>query len=183
MNVEQLIASRRTVHRYLPSEITETDLHALFEAAHQAPCHKKTWPWRFYVCGEQTREAFIRLAIELKSQGGELVEERKLAIRNKLANPAAMILVGQQLADDPFRRKEDYAAVSCALQNMMLMAHHLGYGSKWSTGGFTRHSKAYDIVSVNPEEIELVGCMFIGEAAMVPSVERPPVDGFVTTLS
>ena len=57
--MQQALTSRRTVYRYKREEVPDWILECAFEAASNAPCHKNTHPWKFYVMGEKTRESLI----------------------------------------------------------------------------------------------------------------------------
>ena len=77
-DVQQALTSRRTVYRYKREHVPDRILESAFEAASNAPCHKNTHPWKFYVLGEKTRELLIPEVEKLakkKSVDGE--ESRK----------------------------------------------------------------------------------------------------------
>ncbi|GIS50135.1 MAG: hypothetical protein Ct9H90mP24_4270 [Methanobacteriota archaeon] len=57
--VQEALTSRRTVYRYKRKKVPDRTLESAFEAASNAPCHKNTHPWKFYVMGEKTRESLI----------------------------------------------------------------------------------------------------------------------------
>ena len=52
---EDLVISRRTIHSYRPEAIEEEVVQRALRAAHHAPNHKLTWPWRFTRVGPETR--------------------------------------------------------------------------------------------------------------------------------
>ena len=72
-DIQEVLTSRRTVYRYKSEEVPIQVLESAFEAASNAPCHKNTHPWKFYVMGKESRESIIpeveRLAKE-KSRDG-----------------------------------------------------------------------------------------------------------------
>ena len=79
--VQGALTSRRTVYRYKREEVPDQILESAFEAASNAPCHKHTHPWKFYVMGEKTRESLIPEVEKLakkKSRDGEEVGLRFL---------------------------------------------------------------------------------------------------------
>jgi nitroreductase len=81
------IKTRRSVKEYLPTEIPREWIEELLDAAHWAPNHKLTHPWRFHVfTGEgrerlvSARQAAVRWAAEKK---GEPVTEDALILRGR----------------------------------------------------------------------------------------------------
>ena len=74
-----------------------------------APNHHETEPWRFWVVGRETLEAL-----------SEATGDKKL-LRSHTA-----IVVGVKRDADAQTAEEDYAAVACAIQNLMLAARGRG---------------------------------------------------------
>ena len=153
-------------------KISPAILERILGAAHMAPNHKMTWPWRFTVVGPETREGLLPIAVDLKNARSEGMQAR---IRAKLINPAALVVVTQRLAGEPFREKEDYAATCCAIQNLQLAACAEGLGAKWSTGGLTKHPDVLNHLGIDGAVEEVVGFVWIGKPAKVPVIERPDV--------
>ena len=83
------------------------------------------------------------------------------------------MVVSQIISSDARQSKEDYAAVSCAIQNFSLALAAHGLGSKWSTGSMTRHQLAYDLSEIDQNKEEIVGFIWFGYPARVPSPKRP----------
>lgn len=178
MQLYDAIHRRRTIHAYLDQPLPEGAFDRIVEAAHQAPNHKLTWPWRFNRVGPETRRrALLPLGIRLKSPEGRDPSPRLVEkITEKLLHPAELIVVTVVRCDDAFRSREDYAAACCAIQNLQLAATAEGVGAKWSTGGLTTHPETYAAVGVDPDEEEIIGFVWIGVPAKVPTVKRPPVE-------
>ena len=72
------IKTRRSVKEYLPTEVPREWIEELLDAAHWAPNHKLTHPWRFHVftgTGRErlvaARQAAVRAAAEKKGRAGE----------------------------------------------------------------------------------------------------------------
>ncbi len=142
MDVHAALRTRRTIHAYVPGPVPDEVVHRALEAAHHAPCHKLTWPWRFTLVGLAVRQQLAEHAVEVKAaKKGTLSPAQQAAIRAKALNPGVLIVVSQVRCDDPTRRREDYAACAAAIQNLQLSAHADGYGTKWSTGGTTRTAR------------------------------------------
>ena len=173
MTIMEIIKTRRTVHLYEPGELRDDIIERLVEAGHYAPNHKLTWPWRFTLVGENGRAAIAARSVEIKSEGRELTDTQIAKIRSKILDPGALIVVSQIRCENEFQSKEDYAAVSCAIQNISLAAHAEGLGTKWSTGGITRDSKTYEVCGIESGDEEIVGFLWLGKPKIVPSIKRP----------
>ena len=184
MNTHEALRLRRTVHRYVPGPLAPGVLERALEAAHMAPCHKLTWPWRWIITGAETRQRLADIAVAVKEakRGSALSPNLERVTRAKIVDASELIVASQILADDDFRRREDYAAVSCAIQNMMLSAAADGYGSKWSTSSTTTDPATYETLGIDPAVEEIVGFVFLGEAALVPEISRPSFDSLVRRL-
>ena len=106
----------------------------LLELAVLAPNHHETEPWRFWVVGRDTLNAL-----------SEATGDKKL-LRSHTA-----IVVGVKRDADAQMAEEDYAAVSCAIQNIMLAARARGLASFWRTPGVLSRPVVATILDV-PEE-------------------------------
>ena len=180
MDVRDAILTRRTVQRYTTEPIPDGAVERALECAIRAPNHKLTDPWRFARVGPETRQQIVDLGVAIKrdkarDKGKELSERREEKIRAKLGNSPEVIVVSQVLDDDEFRRKEDYAAIACAIQNFMLCLWEEGVGSKWATGSVTRHPKTYQILDIDPDREEIVGFVWVGHSSreLVETPRRP----------
>jgi nitroreductase len=175
MDLHDAIATRRTVQRYTGEPVPADVLDRALAAAHMAPCHKLTWPWRFTVVGPEGKEQLVRTAIVMKAaKKGCTPEQMEGPVRNRLGSAGTLVLVSQVLDADPHRREEDYAATACAVQNLMLSLHAQGYGSKWSTGGFSTTPDTYAMAGIDPATERIVGCILAGTPAARPNVPPRP---------
>jgi nitroreductase len=184
MDTIRAIHARRTVHAWHAQPLEPGVLDTILDAGHQAPCHKKTWPWRFLVVGAATRERLVPLGVELAARKAGIAVSPKVEakVRGKVVNPGALVVVALKRCDNAFQAREDYAAASCAVQNMLLAATAAGLGSKWGTGGLTRHDTTHEILGVDASQEEIIGFLFFGVPQRVPTVERPPLEAHVTRL-
>lgn len=183
MELYDAIHQRRTIHRYRDAPLADGVIERLLAAAHMAPNHKLTWPWRFTRVGHETRrEKLLSLGVRLKSKGREPSPRLVEAITEKLMYPAELVVVSVERCEDDFRAREDYAATACAIQNLMLAATAEGVGAKWNSGGLTTHPDTYAAVGIDPEVEEIVAFVWVGVADDVPEIKRPPLDAHVRAL-
>ena len=173
MKTLDTIRQRRTIHLYEDRPLPEGLLREALEACLRAPNHKLTNPWRFTRVGPETRAKLVDLGVELK---GELSERTEAKVRDKLGSSAELVVVSQVRVADDFRRREDFGAIACAIQNLSLALWSEGVGSKWSTGGLTRHERTYELLGIDPEAEEIVGFVWIGYPRTVPDPPRRALD-------
>lgn len=163
MDVRRAILERRTVHHYSTEPIPQGAVERALECAVAAPNHKLTNPWRFTRVGPDGRQAIEDLYVRLKREKkGDLDEDRERRYRQKVGDPPELVVPSQVLADDDFRRREDYAAVACAIQNFMLSLRGEGVAAKWTTGSVTRHPETYELLEIDSDSEEIVGFVWIG---------------------
>ena len=185
-DIQEVLTSRRTVYRYKSEEVPTQVLESAFEAASNAPCHKNTHPWKFYVMGKESRESIIpeveRLAKE-KSRGEEDMESGISKAIEKITSPPLLICVTSARSPlDPFREEEDYAATTCAIHNMILSLWDNGVGSQWSTGAITRSDVAYSAIEASRKEERIVGFIKAGYPERIPSISKKAVEEIRTYL-
>lgn len=136
---EQLIASRQTV---LPKRLTEPgpseeQLNRLFLAAAAAPDHGQLTPWRFLSIPHHKREALGRLFAEaLLERDVTATTEQVAATHDKaLRSPFLMLLsVDGGGVPSEIDVHERVLSAGCAVQNILLLATAMGYGSSLTSG-------------------------------------------------
>ena len=173
---QDVLTSRRTIYRYSDEIVDEKILELAFEAARNAPCHKNTHPWKFYVMGEEARTELIpevKILAMKKSPKGEVTEAGVAKAVDKILSPPVLICVTSSLSPgDPFRQEEDYAATVCATHNLILSLWDNGVGSQWSTGAITRSEAAYCAIGASSIEERIIGFIKIGYPEEIPSKSK-----------
>ncbi len=167
MDVHEALTGRRTVHLFQSEPVPHEVLQRAYQAAVSAPNHKLTEPWRFREVTRAVRSKLVEVALELKaeSKGGSTNDSKREKTLRKMLDPAALVVPSQVLDERPEVRKEDYAAVSCAIYGFMLSLWSAGFGTKWSTGAVTQARATYELLGVNSEEEEIVGFIWAGRPA------------------
>jgi nitroreductase len=179
-SVYNVACARRTVHFYDPErQLPDGLLERSLEAAVRAPNHKLTNPWRFTVVGSETRSTLTDIAVDLKAQKPNFTPALEEKVRQKVGSSPELVVVSQVIDSDDFRRREDYAACACAIQNMCLVLWEEGVGSKWSSGGVTRDPRSYAALGIDPEVEEIIAFVWIGYPDKVPDPPRKPVEEVV----
>lgn len=179
MHVHDALRTRRTVHAYRTDPVPIDVVRRALEAAILAPNHRLTEPWRFVLLGRAGRAPLAdrNVALKAPADGAELSPGARERIRRKILDPPGCLVVGCTRSDDPIRQREDRWAVACAIQNLALSLHADGVASKWSSGAVTRHPDAYRATGLDPDEVEILGFVWIGYAAEVPDAPaRSPLE-------
>ena len=135
------IKARRTVRDFTEDTVSDSVLELMIEAATWAPNHRTTEPWRFIVL-RKNGDMRKKIAQIVHNWTYENVKNpnpvrretsAKQALQEILDAPAFMYVYSVAGRDDEMTQ-ENFAATSCAVQNLMLAAESLGIGVGWSTG-------------------------------------------------
>ena len=84
MDTKKAIFKRRTIHLFDKKKVSETIIENAIEAANQAPCHRLTFPWRFYSVGSKKRIQILELALDIKFQNKKIDKEDFFNINKSL---------------------------------------------------------------------------------------------------
>ena len=183
MDLHEAIRARRSVRQFTDRVIRREEIEQLVDAAIQAPNHRMTQPWRFYVLGPEARRAY---GAALGARKAKKVDDPAAAqaIVEKVASAAvalpAQIAVTMTLSEAPETREEDYAATMMAVQNLLLTARAMGLATHLKTGAVMEDPRARSAVGV-PDGERIVVVIDLGEPAEHPAAKprRPATD--VTT--
>ena len=180
MELSAAILQRRTIKDFRPEPVPAEALERFLDAGRWAQNHKLTQPWRFTLLGPETHR---RLAEEFaETQAASAPETERDQVRRsaaaKLLSKPRLVAVSQRLEGSPAQRREDYAAIACAIQNIQLAAWAEGVGMQWSSGKIIVLPPTYAVLGIDPAAEELVGLLFFGHPAKVPAAppRRPLAD-------
>lgn len=181
MSLTEAMHTRRTIHLYKSISPPASVIRKGIALAQQAPNHKLTAPWHFYLIGPETAE-------KIAHENARLVTERKgeKAGANKLARwmamPGWLALTCQRSPGNTYREQEDYAACCCAAQNLQLYLWSKGIGMKWGTGAITRDQALFDLLGIDSAKEFVVGLFSYGYPAETPDPPRKAGGEVVTEL-
>lgn len=180
MNAREILLTRRTVHTFEPGPVDPETVERALECAVRAPNHKVTAPWKFFLPGPETVSAIIELNADLllATKGPSAAEHK----RKSWSRMPGWLVVTCRRSDDPVRWREDWAACAAAVQNFMLSLWSEGVASKWSSGPVTRDARLLELLGLNPSEHDVVGLVWFGIAAEVPTTAREGHDAHTVRL-
>jgi nitroreductase len=137
--VSTLMQSRQTIlpKRLLDPGPDAAELATLLAAAASAPDHGQVLPWRFVLVPQDTRgllaEVFAGALLERDAAAlpGQVEQAREKAFRSPLL---MLAVVDGACGDAEVDLHERIVSTGCAIQNMLLMATAMGYGSALTSG-------------------------------------------------
>ncbi len=173
MDIDQAIKKRRTIHVFSNKSVPKEVIEKSIVAANHAPCHKRTFPWRFTSIGMNKRELLYQLQKTLNPSDKPADQSNIQKIRDKMLKPSHLLIATQICSDNQVQKLEDYAACACAIQNMALSLVSDGVGCKWSTGKITKDLGTYQIAEINPNNEEIIGFIWIGYGTDPLLIKRP----------
>jgi len=188
MELMSAIRERRTIFRFDTSPIDDEAILRALDAARYAPNHHLTEPWGFILVGAETKSRLGEVARRLAAKKAKDASPEDLPalierqVKKLTDVPCLIVATLRRTPDDPMTEREDYASVSCAIQNLQLSLWADGLGCQWGTGGPTRDDEAYRILGVDRETHEIVGFLKIGKPKEVPTSTRKPVESFFKRL-
>jgi nitroreductase len=158
LDVVTAIANRRSNRAYHPRPVPEEDLRAILEAGRQAPSANNRQPWHFVVVRDEPHRREVAEAC-----GGQ----------TWMADAGAIIAALGTFSKDGYE-----VDVAIAMQNMILAATALGYGTCW-IGDFDQ--ERLKILLGVPEHLRVVALTPIGVAADRPDARpRQPMEEFAS---
>lgn len=182
-----LIHTRQTVlpRRLLAPGPNPAQLQQLFEAAAAAPDHEQRLPWRFVAVSTDKRGLLAEVfeAALLDRDPAALASQREAASEKAHRAPLLMLAVARlDEADTEVPSVERFISLGCALQNMLLMAHAMGYGSALTSGQALASPRLHRLFALQPGEVPVCFVNVGTVGARKPMRPRPEVPRFVSWL-
>ena len=137
-SVSELMCMRRTV---LPKRLAMpgpdgNQLQALLAAA-TSPDHDQLSPWRLVLIPDAQRKLLGQIFAEALSERETNIAMERVSLCHEKAQRAPMLLlliVDLEKGDQQIDLMERLISAGCALQNMLLLATAMGYGSALTSG-------------------------------------------------
>jgi nitroreductase len=137
MELFEAIGSRASAARLTEPGPSPEQLETLIAAASRAPDHGRLKPWRFKVVNGTARENFATAVAEARrARLPDMTEDQVVAEKDKVRRSPTIIVVGAAVRRDlpKVPEIEQVIAVGAAVQNLILAAHAMGFGTMWKTG-------------------------------------------------
>lgn len=185
---QSLIGSRQNVSpkRLVEPGPSAQQLDGLFVLAAAAPDHGMLTPWRFVIVPQEKRcllaEVFA-LALIDRDPGATLLQieaAREKAHRAPLLMLAVARLVSEQEPEIP--NFERIVSLGCAVQNLLLGAHAMGFGSGLTSGQAMTSKRLRDLFELGDDEAAVCFVNVGSVGKQKPARVRHAPDRFVSTL-
>ncbi|HTB53130.1 MAG TPA: nitroreductase [Ferruginibacter sp.] len=145
--------------------IPDAQVQQLLELADWAPTHGNTEPWRFFVYGGTAIKDFCTQHAELYKKNTDpekyLQANYDKFLHNGDTASHIIMTVMHRGALPKVPVMEEEAAVSSAIQNILLGATALGIASFWSTGGMVHHYSMKELLHLRNEDV-IMGMIYLG---------------------
>lgn len=181
--LNHIVRHRRSIkpERYTGVAVADEIVHEMLENARWAPTHALTEPWRFFVFTGDGLQKFAHFQSELYktiTAPDQFNENKYNGLRNTPLKASHIILIGMSRQEtQKIPVMEEIAAVSCAVQNMMLTATAHGIGSYWSTSGVVFKPEMKTFLGLG-ENDQCLGMLYIGNynGEVIDSTRKPISD-------
>jgi nitroreductase len=152
VEVMEAIRKRRSVRAYTGEAIPRADLETIVDAGRWAASGSNKQPWTFIVITDRAMIDELKIAAQWMEKAGAII---------------AVVM-------DPSSRWwiEDGSA---AIQNMLLAATALGYGSCWLEGWTLRYEEEFKSLLNIPDDRRLLTLIPLGVPEAWPTREKKPL--------
>ena len=157
MDLFEVIKGRRSIRSYKPDPVPKEDLEKILEAAIWAPSAGNCQPWEFVIVTKD----YLKEELARAAWGQFWMIKAPLIIVVCANIPRTAWRYGER--GEKLYVIQDTAA---AIQNMLLMAHYLGYGTCW-VGAFDEEEVRR--VLKLPRDVRPLALIPLGKPAEKPS--------------
>ena len=154
--VLQAIRERRSVRRYKPDDVSDSDLNIVLEAARWAASWANTQCWEFVVVRDKELKAKLSNTLSINNPASLAIRQAPVVIVACAHREKSGYYKGKPVTD-----KGDWFMfdMALAMQNLALAAYALGLGTVHV--GYFDAQKVADVIDI-PEEMTVVELMPLG---------------------
>lgn len=185
-DVQLLLQSRQTT---LPKRLgspgpDDQQLQALFRAAAAAPDHGQIQPWRLVIIPVEQRprlaDVFGQALLDrdASASAGEVAQAREKAFR---APVLLLVVIDSEKGDPSVDVHERSLAAGCAVQNMLLLATAMGFGTALTSGKALKSGLLRAAFALRPSEFAPCFVSIGTASARKPTPSRPAPCELVST--
>lgn len=165
--ITDLIKERRTIgpEKYRSRKVHREQIEKMLEAAHWAPNHGHTEPWRFTVFSGESLRQLMTLTAELYKKltpEESFLQSKYDRFLQRAEQSSYVIAVGMKRQETgKIPEIEEVEAVACAVQNMLLVATAYGVGTFWATGKMVYAEQMKEFLGLG-EQDKCLGLIYVG---------------------
>jgi len=182
-HVVDAILGRSSATRLAEPAPDRAQLETLLRAAARAPDHGRLAPWRFAVLqGDSRRILGDAMAGLMRERTPDAAAEVLEAERRKALRAPVIVAVAAATRPHPkIPEIEQVAAVAAGIENLLLAAQDLGFGTMWKTGA-AAYSPLVKRALGFAEEDQILGFVYVGTAVARAPVRSADIDGVTRWL-
>lgn len=171
------IIDRRSIRKYKPDTVEKKDIETIIKAGILAPSAKNRQPWKYIV---YTDEAKNHLLDEMEKGLIRERDEKQLLPKSQNGLPDAfhtleimrdapvLIIVENTNGQSPYKSIDadgriteicDILSIGASIQNILLAATELGYGTLWIANTCFAYDELVDFIGITGQ---LVGAISLG---------------------
>jgi nitroreductase len=160
MEINEVIKNRRIIKKFKQDPVDLDILKSWLQVATFAPNHRMTEPWEVLFLGPETRA--------------------KINHKTNFGHAPVAIAILSKHGSTVVEKNENMVAVSCFIQNFMLLAWSNGIGTSWSSLGVSQTVR--NTLNV-PDDYEVVGIFGVGYPEEIPPIKnRTAIDNKIIHL-
>ncbi len=191
-DIPDLLATlQRARQTILPKRLAEpgpdaAQLAQILDAAASAPDHGQLLPWRFIVVPGAVRGLLAeQFAQALQERDASALPEQVEQAREKaFRSPCLLLLVVDAARGDPeVDLAERLLSAGCAVQNLLLMATALGFGSALTSGKALKAEGLRRLFDLKPSDHALCFVSLGTAHSRKPARLRPQATEFISHLT
>ncbi|HEC79931.1 MAG: hypothetical protein B6D57_02260 [Candidatus Coatesbacteria bacterium 4484_99] len=194
MELIDAVKGRRSVRKFKKLSIPKEDIDKIMESAIWAPSGSNRQQWRFIIVTDDTLKNKLANAIEdvVKEMEKELGDDSEIISRLKKSlpyytffreAPVLIVAIDEEVPSTSSRVMEmrtnykcpisivGLSSVAAAIQNLLLTAHSLGYGTCWMTGPLIAKKEMEQILGIEYPQ-HLVALIPLGIPAESPQPKQ-----------
>ena len=184
----QLIHARRTTlpKRLIAPGPNSEELQQILGAAAAAPDHDQLLPWRFVMVPATARAALGQAFADalLERDPAAMPDQIEQAREKAFRAPVLMLaVVDSQCGDASIDLHERTVSLGCAIQNMLLMATALGFGSALTSGKALKSHALRDLFGLASTELAICFVSVGSVSSTRLAKARPATSRYVSTLN
>ena len=182
-DVLSAIQSRISAAKLAEPGPSAAQLEQLLLAAVHAPDHGRLAPWRFAILEGASRKVLgDALATVLRRKHPDATEDMLATERAKaLRAPTIVAVAAHPNRAHKVPESEQVLAVAAAVQNLILAAGALGFGTMWKTGAPAYEAGVKQALGFEPDD-QIVGFVYLGTTATPGQPRQRSLEGVVRRI-
>ena len=195
MDVFEAIKKRRSIRSFLDDPVPDEDINRIIDAATWAPSGSDSQPWEFLIVKDDKKKKELAKVVKSKMDGiikEEIKDDKEKQLLRSYAKyftffyraPIVIIVYGQE-ENAGFReiinkyRSKDQAikstsfvqSMSAAVENLILAAESLGYGTCWMTGPLIAKNELKKAVNMELSK-SIIAIIPLGKPKVIPEAPK-----------